>query len=125
MAAGWDACYSQINLMNSGGSAYYTPDMTISEVGAVYAPASVPGNSTWAANVAAALGVPPSTTLAQIAARDGGGAPAAIADTSGGDSSGYDLSSILGSTGDGSSSIDPLLLGGAAVLVIGLIAWAA
>lgn len=61
--AGWAALDNQVGLMFSGGpGTQYSPNMTISQVGALYAT-----DPNWANNVAGILGVPPSTTLAQIA----------------------------------------------------------
>ena len=64
-AAGWAALEQQLATIAAGESAYYTPDMTIAQMGAVYAD----GDPNWAANVAAALGV---TTSAMIGSFIGG-----------------------------------------------------
>lgn len=60
-ADGWNALYAQVQVMLYGGSAYYNPSMTIAEVGQIYAN----GDSNWANNVAASLGVTTDTTLQQ------------------------------------------------------------
>jgi hypothetical protein len=124
LSDGWDACYSQINLMLSGGSAYYQPDMTLSQVGSIYAPSSAPGNipNAWAANVAAALGLSPSTTLAQASAAAAGSIPTPDPSDS---ASGYNLDSSLSFLPSAISSIDPLVLAGLALLGVGLIAYLA
>jgi hypothetical protein len=59
--AGWNALYNQINLWINGGSRYYNVNMTWVQIGATWAGPGTP----WAANVAAALGVDPNSTLAQ------------------------------------------------------------
>lgn len=51
--AGWDALQTQLNAIAAGTSAYYTPDMTIAQMGQVWAG----GDPNWAVNVAAYLGV--------------------------------------------------------------------
>lgn len=68
-AEGWAALYRQIEIIASGRSAYYTPTMTIRQIGDVWAPSTdrnVPG--AWARNVATALGVPVDTPIAQVLA---------------------------------------------------------
>lgn len=50
--AGWQALYNQLDLVASGGSAYYTPAMTIAEFASIYTATEV---SAWTANVVAFL----------------------------------------------------------------------
>jgi hypothetical protein len=134
MQAGWDACYSQINLMNSGGSSYYTPDETLSDVAKTYAPSSggnIPSN--WAANVAAALGVSPSTTLAQIAAGSPSGSTMLVDPATGtpissdgtpivDDSSSYNLDSSFDfSLTDSTGNVTPFAWGLGAVAALALL----
>jgi hypothetical protein len=59
--AGWAAAVHQVTGMLSGHSHYYKPEMALSEVGMIYS-----GDPNWAPNVAKALGVPVTTTLAQL-----------------------------------------------------------
>jgi len=56
---GWNALYGQIQKWINGTSKYYNPSMTWGQIGAIYAGSGTP----WAANVAAALGVDPNSTL--------------------------------------------------------------
>ena len=62
---GWQALYDQVHLMFFGGSKYYNPSMTISQVAYLYADgANDPsGAQNWAQNVANYLGVTPDATL--------------------------------------------------------------
>jgi hypothetical protein len=60
--AGWAALTKKVARMLNGGSAVYTPDLTITEVGLKYS-----GTAQWGANVAAMLGIDPRTTLAEYA----------------------------------------------------------
>jgi hypothetical protein len=61
-AAGWNALYHQINKMISGESRHYSPQMTINQIARFYA-----GNwRQWARNVSHNLGVPSTTTLAEV-----------------------------------------------------------
>jgi len=61
-AAGWHALYHQINKMISGESRHYSPQMTINQIARFYA-----GNwRQWARNVSHNLGVPSTTTLAEV-----------------------------------------------------------
>ncbi len=60
---GWLLLYRETELMLSGGSHVYSPSLTLTEVGKKYAN----GDPNWARNVAADLGLPVTTTLAQIA----------------------------------------------------------
>lgn len=71
--AGWDALYSQINAMISGSSAYYNPNMTWSQIGAIYAQDP---SGTWASNVATVLGVDPNSTLGDYLGSGSSGATA-------------------------------------------------
>jgi hypothetical protein len=59
---GWSRLYRQIALIVRGESAHYDLDMTLAEMGRVYAG----GDDNWARNVAAHLGVSTSTTLGQV-----------------------------------------------------------
>lgn len=61
---GWNALYTQIDAMFSGGSTYYNSNMTWAQVGAIYSG----GDPNWAINVSNRLSVTPQTTLAQTAA---------------------------------------------------------
>lgn len=61
---GWNALYMQVSDMLSGNSSYYNPGMTISQIGAAYAP----NQPQWANNVASALGVTTETVLGDIQA---------------------------------------------------------
>lgn len=78
--AGMAALENQINLMVSGQSSNYTPDMSIAQVGSIY---SGDSSGTWANNVASALGVSPSDNFASQAGASGGAivssAPSAVA----------------------------------------------
>lgn len=62
---GWSALYGQVYKMFYGGSAYYNPSMTISQVAYYYANGSgdPTGAANWANNVAGVMGVTPDTTL--------------------------------------------------------------
>lgn len=59
---GWHALERQVWLMLTGKSKYYKPEMTIEQVGELYAPKQ----PEWARNVAAALGVPVSARICDI-----------------------------------------------------------
>ena len=60
--AGWNALYHQIGKMISGESRHYSPQMTINQIARFYA-----GNwRRWAHNVSHNLGVPSTTTLAEV-----------------------------------------------------------
>lgn len=59
---GWNALYAQIAAMFDGSSSYYSPAMTIAQIGLVYAG----GDPNWAANVASTLGVTVNTPLSQV-----------------------------------------------------------
>lgn len=59
---GWNALYKQINLIISGGSAYYDLTTTLEDFGNGYAG----GDPNWAVNVARTLGVDTSATLGSI-----------------------------------------------------------
>lgn len=61
-AAGFARLYQQLNLIISGGSAYYSLNMTIAQMAAKW---TTTQQAAWAANVAAYLGGTPSDTLAQ------------------------------------------------------------
>jgi len=62
--AGWNALYEKIQNILSGASSVYSPDMSLSELGAIWSG----GDSNWASNVAAALGTSTDTTLGDYAA---------------------------------------------------------
>ncbi len=120
MDAGWNACYNQIGLMQSGQSKVYTPDESISDIAASWAPASagnVPAN--WASTVASVLGLSPSDSLQAVgspASPDSSlGLPALNAAT-------FDLSSI--SLTDDSGNLTGWAWGGIAAGV-GLLLWVA
>jgi len=60
--AGWNALYHQISKMISGESRHYSPSMTINQIARFYA-----GDwRRWARNVSHNLGVPSTTTLAEV-----------------------------------------------------------
>lgn len=61
---GWNALYRQVNLMVSGLSRVYNPDMTIEQVAYLYTGNDNP--NAWANIVSQQLGVDPSTTLRNI-----------------------------------------------------------
>ena len=61
-ADGWAALYTQVERMLSGKSPLYPPTMTLAEAGMRYSG----GDANWAKNVAAALGVDESITLAEL-----------------------------------------------------------
>jgi hypothetical protein len=58
-ATGYAALYHQIDKIISGESKFYTQEMTLLQIGKLYAKNS----RLWAKNLAKNLGVPPSTTL--------------------------------------------------------------
>jgi hypothetical protein len=62
---GWQALYAQVYKMFYGGSLYYNPTMTISQVAYYYADGKDDPNgaANWAQNVSNYLGVTPDTTL--------------------------------------------------------------
>ena len=68
VADGWQALYNQVYKMFYGGSVYYNPSMTISQVGFIYADGAhdPSGAFNWAANVAAAMGVTTDTPLTTL-----------------------------------------------------------
>jgi hypothetical protein len=59
---GWTALYVKVSRMLAGGSKVYTPNLTLAQVGMLYSG----GDKNWATNVAAELGVPETTTLAEL-----------------------------------------------------------
>lgn len=61
---GWAALYRQVRLMLAGGSSYYQPTMTLSEVARVYTGESAYMN--WANNVARILGVSIDTPFGEL-----------------------------------------------------------
>lgn len=66
-ADGWDALYRQLDLIRRGSSAYYSPGMTIAEMGRKWT-ATTNEQTAWGNNVASALGVPVTTTLREALA---------------------------------------------------------
>jgi len=62
---GWQALYHQIDLMLSGQSRYYSPDMTIRQVAGIYT--GHDNEEAWAKIVAGQLGVSPDTPIGSIA----------------------------------------------------------
>lgn len=73
---GWDALENQLTAIANGGSSYYSPDMSIAEIGQVYAG----GDPTWAVNVASYLGVSPDTPFANVYGGGGGVVNAVLQD---------------------------------------------
>jgi len=73
LAAGWSALYRQINLMLTGASRYYRPEMTIQQIAAIYTGGD--NALAWAGNVARSLGVTIETRFMDLmnAAGPGGG----------------------------------------------------
>ena len=63
---GWNALCFKINRMLSGKSSVYTHDMTLQAVGMKYSH----NDPNWSKNVAAALGVPETITLSELADAD-------------------------------------------------------
>lgn len=61
---GWNALYHQVRLMLTGVSAYYTPDMTITQMAEKYTGGDNP--LSWAMNVARSLGVSIETKLSDL-----------------------------------------------------------
>jgi hypothetical protein len=120
MQDGWNACYNQINLMLSGNSSVYTPDESISDIAASYAPASAGNNpSAWANNVASALGLSPSDPLTAVS----GGSGAGTSDTGLPGLPTLDFSDVDLSITDGSGNLTGVGWG-LVVVGVGLLAWA-
>ena len=67
-ALGWAALRHQVRLMLSGGSRIYDPSDTIATVAAKYTGGDA--SAGWSARVAATLGVPAVSTLADLVAAD-------------------------------------------------------
>lgn len=104
--AGWNACYGQVGAMLGGTSAYYSPTDTISDIAPTYT--GNDNSSSWAAAVAQALGVSPSTPLNQIGA-SGGSVAQTSSDSSAGlqtSASGIFADSIPSDVGSGFSLLD-------------------
>lgn len=129
MDAGWQACYNQIDLMVAGQSSVYTPDESISNIAASWAPASAGNNpSSWASTVASQLGLSPSDpltavngSLAQTSTDQTTGLPVASTDTS----DGLDLAVAGGiALTDGSGNLTGWGWGAIAV-GLGLVVWVA
>jgi hypothetical protein len=59
---GWQQLYKQIGFMLSGTDPLWPPTMTLAEAGLKYSG----GDPNWSKNVAAALGVPETITLAEL-----------------------------------------------------------
>jgi hypothetical protein len=72
--SGWDALTGQLEAIVNGTSSVYSPNMTLAQVGNIYAG----GDPNWAANVAQQLGVSTDTPIGSLA---GGGAGAAPVDS--------------------------------------------
>lgn len=136
MDAGWNACYNQIELMLSGQSSVYTPDESISDIAASYAPASAGNNPTaWANNVAAALGISPSDPLTAVGSSTTAGSSsdstagllAPLTDlSSSSDGSGIDLSDLTSgfSLTDSSGNLTVfawVLIAAGGILFVGLV----
>jgi hypothetical protein len=68
LAAGQAALNNQISKIYAGTSAYYDPSMSLDTFGQIYSG----GNAAYGAGLAAQLGVPSSTTLAQLNQPQGG-----------------------------------------------------
>jgi hypothetical protein len=62
-AMGWAALRHQVRAMLTGASRIYDPSDTLTDVGIKYAE----GDANWGRNVAATLGVPPDSALANVA----------------------------------------------------------
>ena len=75
-ADGWDALELQVQKMLDGSSAIYDPSMSILQIAESYAPG--PQSVTWAANVAARLGVAVDTTLESLLSEVGAGTVVSI-----------------------------------------------
>lgn len=67
---GWDALTNQLTKIANGTSANYSPDESISQIGETWA-----GGGPWASNVAASLGVTPSSTFASVFGGGGTASP--------------------------------------------------
>lgn len=67
--AGQAALDNQLSLIQSGGSQYYSPNETISQMGNTWSG----GNPDWANNVASALGVSPNTPINSLSQNSSGG----------------------------------------------------
>lgn len=124
MDAGWNACYNQIGLMLGGQSKVYTPDESISDIAASWAPSSagnVPAN--WASTVASQLGLSPSDSLTSV------GTPTPPDSSTGlPASSGFDLSTLFPSVDSGISLTDgsgnlTSWGWGAIAAAVGLVVW--
>jgi hypothetical protein len=140
MADGWAACDNQVSLILNDQSSVYNSGMSISQIAALYAPASA-GNdpNAWANNVASALGISPSQPLTAVS---GGSVAQTSTDLTTGlpaldtaTSDATDLSSVLDPSGDSSSGSTDLsftddsgnLTGlgwGAIAAAAGLLVWA-
>jgi hypothetical protein len=69
--AGWAALETQLSTISNGESAYYSPDMTIAQMGSTWAD----GDPNWAANVSASLGVSSSAQVGSFIGGTSTGAP--------------------------------------------------
>ena len=70
---GWNALYRQIRLMLTGASKYYSPEMTIAQVAAIYTGGD--NALAWAKNVAVSLGVSIQTKLGELISLASGDGP--------------------------------------------------
>jgi hypothetical protein len=61
---GWQALYHQVELILSGGSKWYRPDMTINEIAQIYTGGDKP--DAWARIVSWKLGVTPDTPVSEV-----------------------------------------------------------
>lgn len=61
LASGQAALQNQIQVIANGTSSHYTPSMTLSQMGQIYAN----GDPNWANNVASNMGLSPNSTVAQ------------------------------------------------------------
>jgi|SRR5690348_16030122 len=68
---GWDALEQQLASIASGQSSYYSPDMTLAQMGEIWAG----GDSNWAANVANYLGVSTAAMISTFLGRGVQGTP--------------------------------------------------
>ena len=114
-ATGYTALQNQINKITSGQStAGYTPAMSIAQVGQIYSG----GSSTWANNVASALGVSPDTSFASVASGS-----ATTADTSTPASSLDAINSSISGLLSGSTTDTSSLMAGGLALGAAALAW--
>jgi hypothetical protein len=66
-ADGWDALHKQVSLILTDASTIYNSDMTLREIGQLYASTSTPDEQlNWALNVASKLGIDIDTPVSQL-----------------------------------------------------------